>query len=324
LIKFVTEKEFREAVKNGTAEGLAIRKSFVTSTKAGEGENAPIIFATSTATEDRMGDTIAVDGWDLKNYRANPVVLWAHDRSELPVAKSLREWTERGALMSEAQFTPKDLYPFGAMVGEMYRQGFLSAVSVGFQPQTYVVNEERAGQYGVAYDFLTQELLEYSAVPIPANPEALISARAAGIDTAPMREWAEKILDGEGVIVLPRSLVERAWKASKAPSTVTIGDKTFPVETTIAKDGDQGDAPSPMDEALAKLQAHCAELGSHVATLGKHVDALETAPKAAPVAEVKAAPLVLTSSADVAEIVRRTAADEISKQQRRKTTGRLD
>lgn len=323
MIKFVSEKEFREAVKNGAAEGLAIRKSFVTVAKAANDDaNAPIVFATSTATEDRMGDTIAVDGWDLKNYRANPVVLWAHDRSEPPVAKSLREWTERGALMSEAQFTPKDLYPFGAMVGEMYRQGFLSAVSVGFQPQTYVVNEERAGQYGVAYDFLTQELLEYSAVPIPANPEALISARAAGIDTAPMREWAEKILDGEGVIVLPRSLVERAWKASQPTRTITVGDVS--VTEPVAKDGDQGDAPSEMDEALAKLQAHCAELGSHVATLGKHVDALATAPKAAPVAEVKAAPLVLTSSADVAEIVRRTAADEISKQQRRKTTGRLD
>lgn len=318
-MKFVSEKEFREAVKNGTAEGLAIRKSFLTTITesktdgVADDENAPIIFGITTATEDRMDDTIAVEGWDRKNYRANPVVLWAHDRSQPPVGKSTREWVEPGVLKSACQFTPRDLYPFGAMVGQMYRGGFLSAVSVGFQPMTYVWNEERGG-----YDFLTQELLEYSAVPIPANPEALISARACGIDTAPMREWAEKILDGENLIILPRELVERAWKSSAAGRTITL----IPA-APVAKDGDVGDAPSEVDDCLKQMQAHCATLGGHVDALGKHVDALAAAPKAAPVAELKAPP-TLTSTADVTAIVRGVANDEIQKQQRRSQTGRLD
>src|SRR3982074_2078635 len=42
-------------------------------------------FTISSATVDRMGDSIAVDGWRLDNFKRNPVVLWGHDGSMLPV-----------------------------------------------------------------------------------------------------------------------------------------------------------------------------------------------------------------------------------------------
>jgi hypothetical protein len=45
-------------------------------------------FVISTASVDRYGDTVAVDGWKLTNFRKNPVVLWMHDNTMLPVGKA--------------------------------------------------------------------------------------------------------------------------------------------------------------------------------------------------------------------------------------------
>jgi hypothetical protein len=55
----------------------------------------------------------------------------------------------------------------------MVKRGFLRATSVGFRPKRdkYSWNEERGG-----IDFEEQELLEFSVVPVPSNPEALLSA----------------------------------------------------------------------------------------------------------------------------------------------------
>ena len=75
----------------------------------------------------------------------------------------------------------------------MMRAGFLSGVSVGFQPKRMAYNEERRG-----VDFLEQELLEFSVVPVPANAVCLVEARAAGVDVEPLRAWAAKILDRLG------------------------------------------------------------------------------------------------------------------------------
>jgi hypothetical protein len=45
-------------------------------------------------------------------------------------------------------------------------------------------------------------LLEFSVCPVPANPEALIEARSAGIDIAPIRDWAVKLLAGENLALI--------------------------------------------------------------------------------------------------------------------------
>jgi hypothetical protein len=85
-------------------------------------------------------------------------------------------------------------------------RGFLSATSVGFMPTKYAFVDDPERRWGI--DFLEQELLEFSCVPVPANPEALIDAKAAGIDTAAVREWAEKILATDGLAVIARKKLE--------------------------------------------------------------------------------------------------------------------
>jgi hypothetical protein len=124
----------------------------------------------------------------------------------------------KDALLSTAEFMSRELSPFADSVFRMYQEKFLSAVSVGFIPKTYTFSSDKGREFGM--DFKTQELLEYSCCPVPANPEALVAARAAGIDTEPLRAWAEKLLDGGGHIMVPRGLLEETFRQAKTPRTV--------------------------------------------------------------------------------------------------------
>ena len=190
-----------------------------------EMETFEVPFTISTASVDRDGDIIKQDGWELSEYMKNPVVLWAHDTSEPPVAKSAMVYVdgETDSLKSIAKFPSKDLYPFGNMIGRMYLNGFLRGASVGFLPTEYEIDETRDGM--LPTNFKRQKLLEWSAVPVPSNPEGLAQARSFGIDTSPILGWAEKILDGEGSVLLPKVIVERAY-AETSPIKIFISKGT--------------------------------------------------------------------------------------------------
>jgi HK97 family phage prohead protease len=206
---FGSIEEFRIAAKAeqdiGNAKVLA---SFDTEIKA-DGDARTLTFTISTQSVDRMGDTIKVDGWKLEQYRKNPVVLWAHDASILPVAKSNQVWVEESKLKSIAEFTPVGMLKFNDVVFDMYKGGFLSATSVGFAPVKYAFTDDPKRGYGI--DFLEQELLEFSAVPVPANSEALIEGKSAGIDIGPMLDWCEKAIcragDNARVVKLAESVL---------------------------------------------------------------------------------------------------------------------
>lgn len=135
----------------------------------------------STARVDRQGDSIAPEGWELANYRANPVIAWAHDYNQPPVAKALEVRVEGGCLVFQAQFAPAEDYAFADTVFRLYQGGYLSAFSVGFQPlESEVAVREADGRTLTGTRYLRQELYEISCVTLPANPEALSRLGAAG------------------------------------------------------------------------------------------------------------------------------------------------
>lgn len=155
-----------------------IRKQFVSEiTKAPGAGDRVRRFVISTASVDRDNDTIAVAGWKLDSYKRNPVVLWAHDYSQLPIGKATGVGIENGKLVATAEFADHD---FADTVLRLIDGGFLNATSVGFRPIKSALNRERGGQ-----DFIEQELLEFSIVPVPANSEALRrAAKALGFQRA--------------------------------------------------------------------------------------------------------------------------------------------
>lgn len=196
-----------KATLKGEGKVCAVRKEIIVEPSA---SGAGLNFVLSTSAVDRHGDTVAQSGWKLDNYKKNPVVLFGHDQQSPPVGRAPNILLEGDKLVAKGvQFTPKELSPFGWMIGEMYKQGFMNAVSVGFLPGKFRENEERGG---LAMDFEEQELLEFSAVPVPANPEALQAAKAAGIEVAPLIQWAEEILDTrDGTQTVQRTMAERVW-----------------------------------------------------------------------------------------------------------------
>ena len=143
-------------------------KEFITKVEDINDEDRIITFVLSTESEDRDGDIIKAEGWVLDNYLKNPVVLFAHKYDELPVAKALRVWVENGQLKATAKFATEKENPLAENIYQLYKNGYMNAVSVGFVPIEY---EETVS----GYNYLKQELLEFSCVPVPANPEALIS-----------------------------------------------------------------------------------------------------------------------------------------------------
>lgn len=226
---FISLEEFKTRARDGNAAGLAIRKQYTAEIgKASEEQEERVLqVVISTGALDRDNDTIAPKGWDLKDYKKNPVVLWAHEYWNPPIAKTRKVWIENDQLKAIAEFTAEEVYPFGYMIYRMCKEKFLNAASVGFRPKEYKVrtNDDDLG-YG--WDFLKQILLEYSIVPVPSNPEALIEARSMGIDLAPMREWAEKVLDGElgeSGIWVPRKAVEGIVKLLETGKTVSVPGK---------------------------------------------------------------------------------------------------
>ena len=59
---------------------------------------------------------------------------------------------------------------------QMIDGGFLRATSVGFRPLRFERNAQRGGN-----DFKEQELLEFSVVPVGANPQAVRALKSAGL-----------------------------------------------------------------------------------------------------------------------------------------------
>ena len=163
------------------------RKDFTPELRAADEAKRQITFVSSTESLDRMGDRIIVAGWDFRQYRKNPVVLWAHQSSAPPVAKCVEIHTEQApvpALVQTFEFATKDVYPFADVVYNLYRNKFLSSVSVGFMPTAPPQQiKDDSGSWSGGYEFNGTTLLETSCVPIPANPEAVARALDAGIIT---------------------------------------------------------------------------------------------------------------------------------------------
>ena len=172
--------EALEAYRRGLSDAPVVQK-FAVSQASSPNEDRPLTVVASDETEDRLGDVVRADGWELRAYKRNPVFLWAHDYTRTPIGRSSWVGIDAGRLLATLEFAPTE---FAREVETLYRQRFLRAVSVGFRAREFAFRKGRdGGVEGVEYT--SQELLELSAVPVPANPSALARAFDAGGVSAP-------------------------------------------------------------------------------------------------------------------------------------------
>ncbi|HOC43770.1 MAG TPA: HK97 family phage prohead protease [Thermoanaerobaculales bacterium] len=145
---------------------------------AADGRDRVLTFVVATDQRNRNGWRINPDGWDLTAYRQNPVVLWAHDETRLPIGRARRVWLAGRQLKAEIEFTPPALSGFNDALYTMLADGWLSATSVGFGVREWEWVEDAEGNY--LLDFIATELWEISVVPVGADPAALRVAASAG------------------------------------------------------------------------------------------------------------------------------------------------
>ena len=131
----------------------------------------------STDAVDRAGDVIEQDGWEVENYLANPVVLFAHDYRSVPIGKTLELRREPHTLIARFKFREpaNDADPV-AFVRSAWDQKMLNAASVGFDPIDFEPMPESETDdrfYLPPTHWIANELLEFSIVTIPMNQEAL-------------------------------------------------------------------------------------------------------------------------------------------------------
>ncbi|MBU5253333.1 HK97 family phage prohead protease [Lysinibacillus capsici] len=160
----------------------------------GQEEDRTLRFIGSTEVPDRDGDIILASGWELDNYKANPVFLWAHDYSKPPIGKAIDVRVSNKQLIFDIQFPEEGVYPLADTVYKLYKGGFLNATSVGFVGK-------QAEPIANGSKYIRQELLELSAVPVPSNPTALQQAKSKGYISTSM----QKYFDDEKVITIVES-----------------------------------------------------------------------------------------------------------------------
>ena len=206
-----------------------------------KGNARALTFVASTENVARDGDIIETDGWQTASYLKNPVFLWMHDPYVPPIGKALAVRVG-DTLDIDVEF---DHDEFADRIFGLYERGFLNAVSVGFLPMAHRKpdDEERAelklGPWGVVWT--KTELLELSAVSVPADPGALVQNSMAPEDRAAlsiMRGYAgiedrvrfDKLMEAPTIRV---SEPELNWPTGETPDET---EDTLPTIADLSDD----------------------------------------------------------------------------------------
>lgn len=156
-------------------------------------------FVISDATVDRHG-TVLDSNWDLTNYNRNGIVGYQHEvygsffsksDPDSIIGKSTAEWVGN-ELIGKMEFEPKELNPLAEKIFQKVIFGTLKATSVGFMPteegETKTIKEGEKEKK--IFHFGKRELLEWSIVNIPSNPNALVRKFVSSED-AEMKKYFE-------------------------------------------------------------------------------------------------------------------------------------
>ena len=167
-------------------EKKRIVKSFSFDIKAVDNQNHVVRGTFSTPIEDRQGEAVNQSGWNLDNYKLNPVVLWAHDAYQFPIAQMIEIEVVNGNLEGAMKFAV-DEYETAATAYALVVGKYIRAFSVGFQNSKYEIDQEEDTVF-----LIENELYEVSLVNVPANQLAL--AKSKGIDISPFELESKSVV----------------------------------------------------------------------------------------------------------------------------------
>jgi HK97 family phage prohead protease/HK97 family phage major capsid protein len=145
-------------------------------------------FVLSDETPDRVDDIILSNGWELDNFRRNPIALFSH-RSDFPIGKWNNLRIENKQLRGNLELAPQGSSDRIDEIRALVEANILQAVSVGFRPLEVRQRKQSEGSV-----FIKSELVETSLVAVPANPNALAVAKNLKISP----ETIDLVFAGQG------------------------------------------------------------------------------------------------------------------------------
>lgn len=175
-------------------------------TKSADAENKfHAIF--SSANEDRHGDVVKQE-FDTKSFKKNPVFLDSHDyySIEAIIGKVVKIGLKDGMLSGDIEFAMEN--PRGALAARLAEGGFLGATSIGFIPKEF---DDKG-------NILKSELLEVSAVSVPANADAIFERSIKSEDTE--EEPEEEPIESEEPDVVVDAEPEEEPEPASAPKSI--------------------------------------------------------------------------------------------------------
>lgn len=141
---------------------------------------------------DRDSEVIEPAGIKLDNFKKNPQFLWSHDiwGDNLPIGKVLMNTIEQKKeyLDANVMFDLED--EFAARVYKKYLGGYLTSGSIRFIPKAWARDPVLPNQKGLT--ITESELLEFSAVIVPANPGAVVIEKELFPKNSKLYEIAER------------------------------------------------------------------------------------------------------------------------------------
>jgi len=139
----------------------------------------------ATDETDRDGERLDIASLDVDTYMKNNIVAWSHDYKKLAIAKTLQIRKEMRTgiqvLIAKMKFAI-DESPFAKEVYNLYKNGFMKAFSIGFIPKQYDLESNK---------WMNSEMIEYSAVLIGSNRNALVEAKSKGLSTCEIEKQME-------------------------------------------------------------------------------------------------------------------------------------
>lgn len=267
-------------------------------TKTADDKARTLVVRISTKNPDRSNDIVEPRGVVLDNYMRNPVVALSHNYKDLPIARAKDIQITDDGITATVEFPAEGTYDKADTVYKLYKEGFMNAWSIGFMPSEY---SERKDENGYGYTFTKWELLEFSAVLVPDNPEALTIMRSKGIEAKEVGKEVElKAPDdgtGEGnsegedddtdnADEVPEDMnvmdmsASHLKKVTKSAATSAIND----YYGTADEDFDTGKGANPAvvkvgaefsQENLQTIQKAISGMRKHAAAVNAHADMLE-------------------------------------------------
>jgi HK97 family phage prohead protease len=148
-------------------------------------------FIASDESPDSYGDIVRAEGWDLRRYKRNPIILYNH-KSDVPVGYSPKTFVEGKQLICRAKLADEGTSEFIDTLYKLMKQRIVRAMSVGFRATKDVnIMRDKEGVF-LGLEFNGQELLENSIVTVPANPNALSLAKSWGVKDSTLAKMVEQ------------------------------------------------------------------------------------------------------------------------------------